>query len=367
MRMVLKALMPLVLCLSWSLSNGSAAARPEQTISPELLEHAKLEMVWQQTLPVKTGEQFSAVTLLGDRLYLRSDRNYLWSVDREKGRIVFSRSIAPPGIPVLDLVSYEDDLISVVGNQLVEYDDNTGKEKRVSDLELSMVATPVRNSQFFYIAAGDRRLHVLHAEDLVQTFKVAAENESLITTAAADETMVIFGTAEGDLIAMMPDVPKRLWRFKAPEAVAGQIIPDNGSFYFASTDTNVYRVDMATPTTAVMTWKFQCEAVLDRPPRVTQDFVYQYAGRRGLTAIGKESGRAVWSLRGGVDLLAEAGNRAYVITRFHTLTVMDNVTGARLYSVNMAPVVNHVANTADARIYLVDNIGRVLCLQPTEE
>lgn len=367
MRTVQKALMSLVLCLSWSLSNVWAAARPERTISPELLDHARLEMVWEQTLPVKKGEQFAAATLLGDRLYLRSDRNYLWSLDREEGRIVFSRSIAPPGIPVLDLVSYKDDLISVVGNQLVEYDDNTGKEKRVSDLELSMVATPVRNSQFFYIAAGDKRLHVLRADDLVRTFKVAAENESLITTAVADETMVVFGTAKGDLIAMMPDVPKKLWQFKAPEAVAGAVISDNGSFYFASTDTNVYRVDMPNPTTAVMTWKFQCEAVLDRPPRVTQGFVYQYARGRGLAAIGKQSGRAVWSLREGADLLAEAGGRAYVITRFHTLTVMDNVTGARLYSVNMAPVVNHVANTIDARIYLIDDTGRVMCLRPIQE
>ena len=50
--------------------------------SPDLLDHAGLQTTWDQKLPLKKGEKFVAVTLLGDRLYLRSDRNYLWSLDR---------------------------------------------------------------------------------------------------------------------------------------------------------------------------------------------------------------------------------------------------------------------------------------------
>ena len=334
-------------------------------IPPGLLDHAGLKTVWQQKLPLKKGERFAAVTLLGDRLYLRSDRNYLWSLDRTKGDVVFSRSIAPQGIPVLGLAAYEDTLISVVGNQLVEFDVNSGTERRVSDLELSIIAPPVRNSQFFYISAADRRLHALRARDLVQIFEVAIENESLMTTVVADESLVVIGTHAGDLVAIMPDAPKRLWRFKATEAVAGPVIPDGNSFYFASTDTHVYRVDMMDATTANMVWRFQTEAVLDRPPRVTKDFVYQYAIGRGLTAIAKQTGQAVWSLPGGVDLLAEAGNKAYVITKSRTLAVMDTATGKELFSVNFTPVTDHAANTTDARIYLTDETGRIACLEPT--
>jgi outer membrane protein assembly factor BamB len=278
--------------------------------------------------------------------------------------VVFSRSIAPIGIPVLGLVAYENTLISVIGNKLVELDINSGKEQRVSDVELSIVAPPVRNNEFFYIAAADRRLHVLQATDLVQIFPATADNDSLITTIVADDSSVAFGTDAGNLVGMAPDAPTKLWQFKAPEGVADRIIRDGNSFYLASTDTNVYRVDIAEGTGATLAWKYQTEAVLDRAPLVTQDFVYQYAVGRGLTAIAKQTGKAAWSLPEGLDLLAEAGPRAYVITKNRTLAVMDNATGRKLFSVNFAPVTRHAANTADRRIYIMDETGRVACLEP---
>jgi outer membrane protein assembly factor BamB len=334
-------------------------------IAPGVLDQAGLQTAWELTLPLKKGERFVAVELLEDRLYLRSDQNYMWSLDRATGKVIFSRSIAPPGIPVLGLDSFENSLISVVANQLVEFDLNTGRELRVSNLGLSIVAPPARNSQFFYISAADRRLHVFRADDLVRIFPVAADNDSLITTVVADESLVVFGTDAGNLVGMVPDAPKRLWQFKGPEAVAGPIIYDGQSFYVASVDTNVYRVDVVDGATATLTWKYQTEAVLDRPPRVTTDFVYQYALGRGLTAIAKQTGKAVWSLPEGVDLLAEVDGRAYVITRTRTLTVMDDTTGRKLFSANFALVTNHAANTTDARIYIMDETGRVVCLEPT--
>jgi len=344
---------------------GAAGARDSDwLLSPELLEHARLKIVWQQTLPLKKGETFAAVTLLGDRLYLRSDRNYMWSLNATAGEVAFSRSVAPQGIPVLGMVSYGDQFISVIGNQLTECSVAAGTEQRVADLELSIVAPPVRNNQFYYVAAGDRRLHVLRAQDLVRIFKVAADNESLITTVVADDNVAVFGTSAGNVVGMMADAPKKLWQFDAAEAIAGPIIRDGGSFYFASKDTNVYRIDMRGTAEISMAWKFQTEAVLDRAPRVTQRYVYQYALGRGLSAIDKQTGQAVWSVPEGLDLLAEGDLRAYLISKVRTLVVMDNATGKRLYSVNSAPVVAHVSNTENARIYIADEHGRVACLTP---
>lgn len=332
-------------------------------LSPILLDHANLKSVWELTLPLKKGEKFVALTLLGDRLYLRSDQNYLWSLDRATGKVVFSRSLAPAGIPVLGLTPYENSLLSVIGNRFVELDLGSGQEQRVSDLELSIVAPPVRNGEFLYIGAADRRLHVFRIKDLVRVFRVTADDDSLVTTVVADDSLVAFGTDAGDLVGMTPDAPKKLWSFKVPGAVAGPVIRDGNSFYFASSDTNVYRVDVDGGN-AVLAWKHQTEAVLDRPPRVTKDFVYQYAVGRGLTALAKQTGKVAWSLREGTDLLAEVGTRAYVITKDRTLTVMDNAAGRKLFAANFAPVTDHAANTVDARIYLTDDTGRAICLEP---
>jgi len=344
-----------------------AALRAEVSprfISDELLNHAKLTRVWQATLPVKETESLDAMIVSGERLYVRSSQNYAWSLDRKDGRAIFSQSVARPGFPLLGWSSYGNELISVIDNQLVEFDKDSGVRKRVSDLELSIVASPVRNDRFFYVSAADRRLHALRAEDMVQLFEISARNESEITSILAEDGMIVFGTDAGNLIAMMADAPRKLWQFDAVGAMAGPVVRDGRSFYFANKDTHVYRVDEVNPSTASLIWKYQTEAILDRAPRVTATVVYQYALGRGLAAIDKRSGQALWFLPEGVDLLAESRGKAYVITKANMLAVMDNREGKPLYSVNLAGVAKHAVNATDAMIYIADNRGRITCLQP---
>lgn len=360
----------LLLCVACVLGFGSAAVRADDAshwlISRDLLDHAKLTLVWQEKLPVKKGEAIEAMLAQGDRLYVRTARDYAWSLERGTGVVVFHRSIAPAGFPVLGWTPYENDILTVIDNQLVELNRDTGQEQRVSDLELSIIAPPVRNSRFFYLSASDRRLHALRAKDLVQLFQVAAENESQITSILADEVMVVFGTDAGNVIAIAADAPRKLWQFDAVEGIAGDVVRDGSSFYLASKDTHVYRIDMTEQGDISLTWKYQAEAILDRAPQVTAKVVYQYASGRGISAIDKRSGQALWFLPEGVDLLAEAADKAYILTKHKTLVVMDNIAGKKLYSVNFAPVAYHAANPLDAKIYVAGADGRVACLAPIQ-
>lgn len=333
-------------------------------VSKALLDPVNLASVWQTTLPVRPDERLEMVMVLGDRLYVRSAENYVWSLDRNTGDLVFSHSIAPAGFPILGWNVYGDRLITVIDNQLVELDTNTGTRRRTSDLELSIIAPPVRNSEFFYVSATDRRLHMFQAANLVEAFKVSADNDSQITSVLAGEDMVVFATDAGNLVAMATDAPKKLWQFDAVKAMAGPVVRDGRSFFFASKDTCVYRVDAGGINDASLVWKYQTEAILDREPRVTAGAVYQYAHGRGITAIGRDSGQALWTLPEGVDLLAESGNKAYVLTKYKTLVVMDNASGNRLCWVNFADVSNYASNVADAKIYLADQGGRIMCVQP---
>lgn len=360
-----KAWLLLIVC---SLASVPAVVRGAGSshwlIAEDLLDSAGLSMVWQTTLPVKKTERLDTMVLLEDRLYVRSTENYMWSVTQGTGNVVFSRSIAPKGFPILGWNAYGDRLITVIDNQLVELDKERGKQVRASDLEISILAPPVRNSAFFFVSAADRRLHAFRPGDLVSPFEVMAENESLITSVLADEDMVVFGTDAGNVIAIAPDAPKKLWQFDAPEAIAGPVVRDGQAFYFASKDTQLYRVDATGAGQATLGWRYQTEAILDRQPRVTSSVVYQYAGGRGVTAIDKQSGQALWTVPEGIDLLAEAARRAYVMTKFNTLVVMHNGTGKKLQWINFAPVTNYASNTADGRIYIADNSGRVACLKP---
>jgi outer membrane protein assembly factor BamB len=199
---------------------------------------------------------------------------------------------------------------------------------------------------------------------MVHVFNGAVAGEPMMTSVLADDNMVVVGTEGGNLMAMATDMPKKLWQFDASGALVAPVVHDADSFYFASKDTNVYRIDQVSETEVRFVWRYQTEAFLDRGPRVTSDAVYQYALYRGLNAIDKQRGTALWVLPEGLDLLAQAGHRAYILTKNKTLCVMDNTTGKCVYCANMGTIANYATNVTDGKIYIADDRGHVVCLQP---
>lgn len=351
-------------CLLWGTPVPAGAAEPSVGVSKELLEGAGLEVAWQATLPLLAKESIDTMLVLEDRLYVRSSRNYVWSMERDTGKTVFALSIAPPDLLVFGWTPYKDELITVINNQIVELDKNTGIQRRASNPDVGIVATVARNSDFFYVAGADRRLHAFKAQNMVHVFNGYVLHKPMITSVLADEDMVVVGTEGGNVMAMATDEPRRLWQFDAAGALAGPVVGDANSFYFASKDTNVYRIDQAGSTQIDFVWRYQTEAILDREPRVTSGAVYQYALYRGLSAIDKQRGTALWVLPEGLDLLAEAGHRAYILTKNKTLAMMDNTAGKCAYRANIGTVAKYGTNITDGKIYIADERGHVLCLQP---
>ncbi len=354
----------LLVCLLF-LSDAARCAAVEggsrRLVSPQLLEHANLEIVWDNELPIKKGESLERLVLLDNRIYAFSDRNYIVSLNREEGIFVFSRPVAPVGYAVLGLELYQNRVLSIIGERLVEIDPETGKELGSEYLGIGVTCPAVRNSSYFYLGGTDRRLRALRAADKVKVFEVAAENDSMISSIVADERFVVFATDAGNVISIRPDAPWRLWQFEAEGGVVGPIVRDRESLFFASEDTNVYKLNVLT---GEFVWRYEAAAVLDTAPRVTREVVYQYVSDSGLTAIDKRSGKFKWKLEEGVDLLAESDGKAYVITKIGTLVVMDNERAKRLYTVNFAGVSRYVTNVADSKIYIADDAGRIACLRP---
>ncbi len=349
---------------------GKAVEDMQRLVSRELLKQAELEILWETKLPIKKGENLERLFIpfdcargrLGNRIYGLSDRNFLVCLNREEGNAIsgVSRSIAEPGLPVVGLGLYKDRLFSITGDRLVEISLESGEKRGTKRLRFGVTCPVARNSSYFYVGGTDRRMHVFRSEDKVQTFEVAAESDSIITSIVADENSVIFATNDGNVISITPDRPKRLWQFDASGGIAGPIIRDGESLFAASRDTNIYRLDAK----GKLVWKYQMGAILEKGPQVTERIVYQYARNEGLSAIDKESGRPLWLLPEGVDLLAEADGKSYVITKMGTLAVMDNKKAKRVYTVDFSAVSIYATNVTDSKIYIADKSGRIACLQP---
>jgi outer membrane protein assembly factor BamB len=353
------------LCAFQSVFASESGSKP--LVSPELLKHARLKTVWTNELPIKKTESINRLYLLGSRIYVISDKNYVLSLSRDTGRIVFSKTVAPAGLLITGMTLYGNQPLYVNGSSVVQVDPDSGVESITVNLGKGMTCPAARNSSHFYLAGVDNRLHVLRADDRVQTFEVAADSDSTITSVLADDYFVIFATAAGEVISLVPNRPNRLWQFNAFDAIAGPVVRDYMSLFFASKDTNVYRLDMVPgPERRRLVWKYQAPGVLEEAPRVTQTVVYQHVRSKGVVAIDKQAGSLLWSAPGGLDLLAESRRKAYVMTEAGTLVVMDNATGKKLYDVNFAGILKYAANAVDDKIYIADKRGRMACLQPVE-
>jgi outer membrane protein assembly factor BamB len=337
-----------------------AADDTSRLVPRSKLEATDLKIVWQFNLPLAESEAIDQLRVFGNRLYALSNRNYLSCLNRADGNVMFSSFVAPAGLPLTGLESYKGELLTIVGSKLVEISADAGTEQTSTNITCGVTCPVVRNDSFFYVAGGDKRLHVLRAEDKVQLFEVAAESDSVITSVLAGEEFVVFATEKGNVICIRPDKPVKLWQFDAPGAVAG-IVRDSNSLYVACRDTNIYRLDL---TSGKLLWKYQTQAILDAAPQPGDKVVYQYIPDVGLIALDKQTSKLLWQLTDVLGLLAESGDKAFVITGAGLLTAMDNIKAKKLYSVDLGQAVKYATNTADSKIYIADANGRLACLEP---
>jgi len=328
-----------------------------------MVASTELKIVWQFNLPMGKGESLDQLFLSGNRLCALSSQNYLSCINRADGNVMFAGSIAPAGLPVVDFESYKGELITIVGNKLIEISADFGSEKTVTNITSGAVCPVVRNDSFFYIAGLDKRIHVLKADNKVQVFEVAAENGSRITSVLAEQGFVVFATEAGNVIRIAPDKSVKIWQFNAPAAIIGPVVHDTNSLYFACRDTCVYRLELSS---GKLLWKYQTQGILDTAPQLGSKLVYQRIPDMGLTAIDKTTGKIVWPVKDGVGLLSESGDKTFVITKGGHLTAMDNIKAKQLYSVNMGLPVKYATNVADAKIYVADAKGRIACLEPAK-
>ncbi len=351
--------------------NGiSVASAGRELISSELLEHANLKVLWDYQLPVRKGEKLKHLLIFGNNIYSIIGRDYVVSLNRENGNRIFSRNIALDGLPVEKLQLYNNILMSVGGSRIVEVDPKSGIKLKTIDMGFAIVGNAARNDMYYYLGGIDKRLHAVRVSDKVHMFEASADNESKVTAILADELdgepFVIFTTDEGNIICMAPDQPKRRWQFNAAGAVIGSPVKDGRSLYFVCEDMNVYRLDMVgSPQRVRLVWKYQINGMPDQPPNLTREVVYQHVQSKGLTVIDK-GGSFMWTVQGGIGLLAESDRKAYVLTRDSKLVVMDNSSRKNFYSINFTGVTNHATNVVDDKIYIAFENGRIACLQPIQ-
>lgn len=333
-------------------------------VSPSLLKHAGLQAGWQINLPLKEKERIERMFIFDNYLYVMTDQNYLFCIDRAKGEIRFCLQFVKSGLKVHKPQYYDGKLLFTVGTRLLVLDPAAGavKElKRLVNIGRGAVCGAQRNAGHIFVAGMDKRLHAIVADEYYQEFAVTADNDELTNSIVVDDEFVVFTTPVGNIVMTSAQKAQKYWQRDIPGRISAPIARDGRWLYVGSENTKLYKLDI---TSGHSGWEaaFQAGAQLIDSVTVGGRAVYQYAGINGLYAIDKDSGRMLWQVSEGVGLLAEKDETAYVLAEPGVLAAMDNSTGKKLYTVNFAGVSRYVTNTTDSTVYVSDDRGRVMSI-----
>ena len=339
-------------------------APTEQLISSDLLSHSGLKAAWQINLPIQTNESLGRMYINGNMLYVFTDSNYMFGIERKKGISRFGIRIANPGLPILAPKFYEGKIYITVGNRLQIIDSDLGyvTDSRQLDIIGKFAVCPFeRNDDVFYAVGSNRRLYFLDPTDYFILHMVSAYNDSLINSIVVDNERVVFAAESGNIVNLPVMMKTPVWQTDIAAGLAAPVVRDGDALYVSSLDMKLYRLNMANGYSAWET-PFQTGQPLRTSARVGKNLIYQYAGTDGVYAVDKITGKMAWNLPDGFDLLCELGSRAYVIGEPAMIYVMDNAKKKLVYSVNAAGATSYAVNTTDSTMYIAAKDGRLLAI-----
>lgn len=340
---------------------GSTAAEP--LVSGLLLKEAGMQRQWQVQLAIKPGESVERMFVFDQHLLVLTNRNYLFGLNRTDGKYRFEARLAETRLPVCDPLYVDGKLYFLIGREMKVIDPVSGALLRsavLTEVENNTQCSLTKNETFVYMAGIDQRIHAYRIEpnDYVQLFTATADDDSTITSLVATADRVFFTTESGSVVAMEAERPVKVWQFNASGPIIAPLVMDGEDLYAGSLDTKVYKLTAAKGAPAWPT-PFYTGDKIQTAPVVGETVVYQYAGRSGLYAIDKQTGRRIWNVPSGRSMLCESGDAAYIFAQPGVLMVMDNRTGRERFSLNMAKVNRWAVNEVDSTLYLADRQGRV--------
>jgi hypothetical protein len=343
-------------CFNPAVVLGADVLVPDAT-----LRQAGLQSSWQIELPLKPTEQIESLYVVDQYLYILTDRNFFFCIERDSGSVRSLLQLAGPGLPVLRPIQYEKKSVFLIGQEVKVFEPLTGRVS--SAMTLTQMSGGygciARNKDCIYVCGSDNRLYVFAAQDGTRLKMVTADNDAPIDTVIASENTVWFGTTVGNIVAMDALKHQKLWQYNLTGKMATPLLLQDNSIYAAGLDAKVYKLDAKTGS---LEWKepFITGGRVQEPVVLGKTCVYVFTERTGLSAVNKNSGKAVWNVPQGRAVLAELGDQVYVYNRPTELAVIDNLSGKKTISVNIAGVEKVAVNTTDSVLYLADKAGRIM-------
>lgn len=333
----------------------------DELVSSVLLNQAGLVSNWQIQLPLKPIEQVQHLYIQGNFLYVLTDQNFFFCIERDSGSVRSLLPLAVAGLPITPPIQYENKSVFLTGQEIQVFDPAVGRITKTLKLPQlnSSSAGIARNSNTFYVCGSDNRLYAFSVDEGVRLFMVTADNDSLIHSVIASDKIIWFATAAGNIVAMDTSTHKKIWQYNMTGNMKTPPIMEEGFLYAAGLDAKLYKLDSKLGS---LVWKepFITGDAVRETLVLGKTCVYVFTSGTGLYAVNKQTGKAVWNLPRGRSVLAELGDQSYVYVQPGSLSLMDHSSGKEELSVNIAGVDRFAVNTTDSVLYLADSKGRIM-------
>lgn len=330
-------------------------------INSETLYDAGLEKVWENDLAIAKKEYLESISIEGGYLYALSNRNFLFSLNRNKGNILFSKEITQPGLPVLGFRKHEENVMTVAGNRLMVVSPITGEVKETFSEDYTISCLPARNGGYYYIGATDGILRAVGVKDKIGIHNITGRYNSEIVSVFFHKTYgVIFATKAGNIVFANNVLLSKLWDFTVSEGLSVPVSIKGDYLYAIADDSKLYKISLANGS---LQWKTPVGLPEDKKPVVGNRNVYQLTEDKEVIAVDKNSGKIVWKLENAKGALNEINGKSYIASN-GGLKIIDSATGEIKRELILDKNCIYGVNLDDELVYIADRVGNICCVKP---
>ncbi len=289
---------------------------------------------WRLPVTLK-DDKIRSLSLLGETLYVYSEKNTVIAINAASGRAIYQRSIEADGIPLKPPVMVKDHVAFPTGDTIHILDAN-GKQTDVVQLDHAMRSGAASSGTAIYVGLDYPGGGRLAAIDLTRRFN-RTRWELLtfagLSAAPAVHANIVFAASEDGRVYAVGEDRLPVWplensAFDTGRKILADVKADDTGVYVASTDTKLYCLELGT---GKIKWQYYSNVPLTRPVELTTTMAYLPVEGRGIVALAKNEGKynreAKWVVPGATDFLAEDERYAYLLGSGGRIIGVEKTTG----------------------------------------
>jgi outer membrane protein assembly factor BamB len=197
-------------------------------------------------------------------------------------------------------------------------------------------------------------------------------NDAMTAGPVVDASRVYFAGHDGRVYASTQNVRNVVWEYQTEGAVTADLrMTETGMVLVGSLDYSLYCFDGAS---GVLEWdqlpnrRYNAGEPVRKPPYTFGEQVFLFTGRAGLTVLDTTSGKTLWTLQDGADLITADTDTVYVLGRGNDLLAADRTSGEVRFAIPLRRgTLVAINETGTGVLYLATPEGHVLAAAKAAE